>query len=419
MSNKDLEDDEILEGERIPSVSKQQSIRSKTNNILSIGLILLFGFGFMYLYYSNMANKESRASAAKKKLEEQQLKSEGNLPKLGKVFSPFATKPEPADTEPVSLGDVFGPPPQQLGQDQNLAMNNNQPPKPKEKTPDELAAERRLKGPVYFSKEGKNPSNPPQGSNSAGIGAIQANALYGQPPFQMNQVSADPAAGSELGDRLVPTAMPSVTAQVLPDLTFLIPKGAKGDCTLETAINSDLPGLVTCVLAGDIFGADHKVKLLDRGSIITGETASERTQMGQVRLFVLWNRVRTPTGVVAELNSPATDSLGRAGITGDINTHFKERFGAAILVSLIDGAIQFGVNYARNLGTGSGSTNINYSQQGTREVATEALKNTVNIPPTIEIPQGERVQILFARDVSFKPVYELTNQYQAYLGDGR
>lgn len=419
MANNDNENDEILEGERIPSVSKQQSIRSKTNNILSIGLILLFGFGFMYLYYSNMANKESRASAAKKKLEEQQLKGEGNLPKLGKVFSPFATKPEPADTEPVSLGDVFGPPPQQLGQDQNLAMNNNQPPKPKEKTPDELAAERRLKGPVYFSKEGKNPSNPPQGSNSAGIGDTQANTIYGQQPFQLNQPSANPIANSELGDRLVPTATPSVTAQVIPDLTFLIPKGSKGDCILETAINSDLPGLVTCVLAHDIYGADGKVVLLERGAQITGETASERTQMGQERLFVLWNRARTPTGVVAEFNSPATDALGRAGVTGEVNTHFKERFGAAILISLIDGAIQFGVNYARNLGTGSGSTNINYSQQGTREVATEALKNTVNIPPTIEIPQGERVQILFARDVSFKPVYELTNQYQAYLGDGR
>ncbi len=37
----------------------------------------------------------------------------------------------------------------------------------------------------------------------------------------------------------------------------------------------------------------------------------------------------------------------------------------------------------------------------------EVLRSTVNIPPTIRVPQGERVSVLVARDVSFHEVYAL------------
>ena len=43
---------------------------------------------------------------------------------------------------------------------------------------------------------------------------------------------------------------------------------------------------------------------------------------------------------------PGTDELGRAGLTGEVNRHFWERFGAAILISVIDGAVQAAVQSA-------------------------------------------------------------------------
>ena len=52
-------------------------------------------------------------------------------------------------------------------------------------------------------------------------------------------------------------------------------------------------------------------------------------------MFVLWSRAKTPTGVVVTLASPATDSLGRAGFDGEIDTHFFERFGGALLLSIV------------------------------------------------------------------------------------
>jgi type IV secretion system protein VirB10 len=41
-------------------------------------------------------------------------------------------------------------------------------------------------------------------------------------------------------------------------------------------------------------------------------------------------------------------------------------------------------------------------------VATEALRGTLNIPPTIEKAQGDRIEILVARDVDFRSVYALS-----------
>jgi type IV secretion system protein VirB10 len=38
---------------------------------------------------------------------------------------------------------------------------------------------------------------------------------------------------------------------------------------------------------------------------------------------------------------------------------------------------------------------------------TEVLKDTLNIPPTVIKRNGERIQILVARDLDFRPVYEL------------
>jgi type IV secretion system protein VirB10 len=216
---------------------------------------------------------------------------------------------------------------------------------------------------------------------------------------------AVPAEGAESGtlaNLMQATSFQPVVAHRLPTQRLLLPKGASVDCTLQTAIDSTLPGLTTCITAVDVFGADGRVVLLERGTTLVGETKSDIKQ-GQARVFVIWTEARTPTGVIIPLGSPGTDALGRAGLAGGYDTHFGERFGAAILVSVIDGAIQAGVNAER----GSSGSNVVIDPQGSRDVLTEVLKKTISIAPTITVNQGARVAVLVARDVDFRSVYAL------------
>jgi type IV secretion system protein VirB10 len=181
-------------------------------------------------------------------------------------------------------------------------------------------------------------------------------------------------------------------------------KGSFIDCTLETAIDSSLPGMTTCITATDVWSADGSVVLLERGTKLVGETRGDVRQ-GQERLFVLWSEARTPAGVVVELASPGTDELGRSGVTGAVDTHFAARFGAAILISLID------VGTAALVAAQSdGGSSVVIAPQGASDVVSEVLRQTVDIPPTIRVAQGGRMQVLVARDVSFAAVYSLARR---------
>jgi type IV secretion system protein VirB10 len=54
----------------------------------------------------------------------------------------------------------------------------------------------------------------------------------------------------------------------------------------------------------------------------------------------------------------------------------------------------------------SGGTLI-YSPTASQDVVTEVLKGTIDIPPTVIKSQGDRIQVLVARDLDFRSVYEL------------
>jgi type IV secretion system protein VirB10 len=101
------------------------------------------------------------------------------------------------------------------------------------------------------------------------------------------------------------------------------------------------------------------------------------------------------------LDSPGADELGRSGLSGEVNTHFWQRFGAAILVSVIDGGIQA----AAQSSNGGGTVIVNPS--ASQDVMTQILKDTISIPPTVVKHNGDRIQVLVARDLDFRSVYEL------------
>lgn len=203
----------------------------------------------------------------------------------------------------------------------------------------------------------------------------------------------------DLQTRLTPTRLASVSATVLRHQPYLLTMGSLVPCILQTAMDSTLPGLVTCVIPQDVLSKTG-VTLLDRGTRIVGEFRGGVRQ-GVERLFVLWTRAETPQGIVINLDSPATDALGRSGVDGIVDRHFWQRFGGALLLTTVDGAIQAGVASASKAGT----TSINTGpSQG---IVDEVLRGSINIPPTIRKSQGELVSIVVARDLDFSTVYRV------------
>jgi type IV secretion system protein VirB10 len=211
---------------------------------------------------------------------------------------------------------------------------------------------------------------------------------------------AGPAHGSMGGPQIA-----VVKALTLPQQRWLLPKGSFLNCILETAIDSTLPGFATCVVSSDVYGADGRVVLLERGTRLIGELRSDVRQ-GQARVAVIWTEARTPTGIVVPLAAPGTDGLGRAGVPGVVDRHTADRLGAALLLSFVDGAITAVTTKSQ----GSGA--IVYNAQTSRDVATEALRNSIGIPPTIRVAAGARLSVTVVKDVDFSDVYTVADHAQ-------
>jgi type IV secretion system protein VirB10 len=259
--------------------------------------------------------------------------------------------------------------------------------------------ERRLTGAV-FVRSADTQATAAQSAAAVGhvIGAAAPREVDAADATAATAASATTRA-TDIASLIRPSNVPAAEARVLPTEHLLLPRGAFIDCTLETAIDSTLPGMTTCVTATDTFGVDGKVVLLERGTKLVGETRGE-VQQGRARVFVVWNEARTPTGVVVPLASPGTDELGRSGLAGEVNQHFWERFGAALLISVVNGATQAAVH-------SSGSGAVIYDPSVSENIIGEVLKSTVNIAPTVVKSQGDRIQVLVARDLDFRSVYEL------------
>ena len=210
-----------------------------------------------------------------------------------------------------------------------------------------------------------------------------------------------------LASRLQATQLTGVSANVLRHQPFLLTMGTMVPCVLQTAIDSTLPGLVTCVIPQDVQGKTG-LTLLDRGTRVVGEFKGGVRQ-GVERMFVVWTRAETPQGVVIQLDSPATDPLGRTDMDGEVDRHFWQRFGGALLLSTVDGAIQAGTAELSK----SGSTTINTGN--TESVIAESLRDSINIPPTIRKNQGNLVSILVARDLDFSTVYGVRQTPPQYV----
>jgi type IV secretion system protein VirB10 len=185
-----------------------------------------------------------------------------------------------------------------------------------------------------------------------------------------------------------------VLAGRLRNPSFTVPQGAVIAAVLETALDSTRPGGVRAIVQRDVMGFDGARVLIPRGSRLYGEYAAD-VSAGQKRALIRWSRLTRPDAVIVNLDSPAADPLGRAGVGGKVNTHFLERFGGAILQSALD----IGVGVATRSVTDNGL--ILAMPGSTQNISGLQAQQ---IQPTLRVKQGTSVSVFVARDLDFSSV---------------
>ena len=187
-------------------------------------------------------------------------------------------------------------------------------------------------------------------------------------------------------------------ARVLGDRNYLITAGTFIPCVLQTAMDSSQPGFVSCIIPRDVYSENGRVVLMEKGTKVFGEYQGGLNR-GQYRLFVLWNRAVTPRGIAVDVSSPASDSLGRAGVGGRVDTFFWQRFGTALLFSMVEDASTVAAQSVGN--NGANTTKVPSG------AASTILQDNQQIKPVLRKNQGEDVGISVAQDFDFSSVYGL------------
>lgn len=191
-----------------------------------------------------------------------------------------------------------------------------------------------------------------------------------------------------------------------PDL--YIPVDRYIPCSMMWRFVSDVGGHISCLVSEDVYSASNHVTLIPAGTVARGIYRTGALQHGRSRMFVLWTELRTPEP--GSLQIPLTDTqasgpLGEAGISGWIDNHFWERFGNALMLSTVQD-----VAAAASDAAPGKDRNTDYTENtraATAEMAKTTLDNSINIPPTLYLNQGDVIGIMTGTDIDFSSVWQL------------
>ena len=215
--------------------------------------------------------------------------------------------------------------------------------------------------------------------------------------FVPRQVPPSPTFPTALSDAQADAASAAadrISAGRLRNPSFTVPQGTVLPAVLETALDSTRPGAVRALVQRDIHAFDGSRVVIQRGSRLYGEYEGGIEQ-GQNRALIRWTRLIRPDGVTIALDSPASDPLGRAGVKGKVDGKFLQRFGGAILQSVLD----IGVGVATREATGG----VVVALPGSSQTVT-GRSGPQDIKPVLKVRHGTSVSVFVARDLDFSSV---------------
>ncbi len=175
---------------------------------------------------------------------------------------------------------------------------------------------------------------------------------------------------------------------------------------LTRSLNSDLPGTITARVSSDVYDSvSQRILLVPRGSEVTCSYDSNLMQ-GQKVILAACTRLRLPNGKSFALSgTPAGNEQGSAGIPAEIDNHFLEMFGTALVVGASSYLLpQRDRNISIVTGSEGGSqTAGNIMGSALSQVIQATIARNIQIPPTGMVEIGTPFTLTLTRDVEMEP----------------
>ena len=174
--------------------------------------------------------------------------------------------------------------------------------------------------------------------------------------------------------------------------------------TLETAINSDLPGAITAVVKSDIYDSKTgNTLLIPAGSRVIGRYSSD-VSFGQERVQAVFNRITLPNQESINIgNMLMVDLMGATGVKDKVDTKLDKVFTSVIMSAILGvgaGAVKEDNNetteeWKNDAINGGGTQAIN--------VGTTYAQKVLNVQPTLTVRNGYTVGMWVGKDLVLKP----------------
>ncbi|MBB5696051.1 TrbI/VirB10 family protein [Muricoccus pecuniae] len=211
-----------------------------------------------------------------------------------------------------------------------------------------------------------------------------------------------------LADRLqAGDDMDTAVATVLPDRNLFITMGTPMACTPEQPINTDQPGPFRCKVSAPVYSTSGAVPLLDAGTWFVGQVR-ESLQRGRRRAFAVMTRIETPQGCLIRLRAPVADQLGEAGLDGEVDNHFWERFRGLAAVAFLDAASQAAATAAANALASRNGNSVSFNSfGGVGGRAGSGFADEADISPTLRRNQARPILVMAMQDLDMRPCFQL------------
>jgi len=224
----------------------------------------------------------------------------------------------------------------------------------------------------------------------------------GARPDSNNQAGKDAFFNQEITD------LGYLPNQVVPQMSrYELKRGSVIPATLQTGINSDLPGRITAQVRQNVFDSatGHRL-LIPQGTRLVGRYDSN-VSFGQSRVLVIWTDLVFPNGSTLQIGGmPGMDSEGYSGFRDQVNNRYLETFGSAILIALIGTGIDAALPqsntspFQQNQNSLEDAARRNFAETFGR-VADQTITRNLDVQPTLEIRPGYQFNVFVEQDIIF------------------